>query len=103
MPARCVLALLLLSCLVGTAWARGPWRAGAGNTTGWQLMTPEERVEHQRRILALAQYRECHFGLRLAAHQLDRLVETHAFHGHAVETADQVAGLYAGMDLAKHY
>lgn len=59
MPARRVLALLLLSCLLGTAWARGPWRAGAGNTTGWQLMTPEERVDHQRRMRGFDSYDAC--------------------------------------------
>lgn len=47
------LALLLAALLalpVTNAEARGPWRAGENNTRGWDLMTPEERIEHQARI-----------------------------------------------------
>lgn len=39
--------------------ARGPWRASEENTRGWQLMTPEERIEHQSRIRGFTNYEEC--------------------------------------------
>lgn len=61
---------LLLLCITlfttDNALARGPWRASEGNTSGWALMTPEERIEHQTRIRgfttldACAQYRDEH-------------------------------------------
>lgn len=54
-----VVATLLSHALVMTAWARGPWRAGAENTTGWQFMTPEERIEHQRRIRGFETFEAC--------------------------------------------
>ncbi len=50
--------LLLAFCLAGPA-AAGPWRADAGNVTGWQLMTPAERVEHQRRLRSFTRYADC--------------------------------------------
>lgn len=57
-PASCFIALLALLC-VDTALARGPWRADEGNTTGWDLMSPEERVEHQARIRGFKSYEPC--------------------------------------------
>lgn len=59
------------------ALARGPWRASEGNTSGWTLMTPEERIEHQTRIRgfttldACAQYRDEHHH-RMAARAAER-------------------------------
>jgi len=53
-----LLGLLLLS-LASPAEERGPWRASERNTRGWQLMTPEERVEHQARIRGFRTYQEC--------------------------------------------
>lgn len=50
-----ILALLL----AGPVLARGPWRASEENTRGWQLMTPEERIEHQARIRGFTHYEEC--------------------------------------------
>jgi hypothetical protein len=46
-----VLILMLLLSVAAAAEARGPVRASEGNTRGWQLMTPEERIEHSRRGL----------------------------------------------------
>jgi len=37
----------------------GPWRANEGNTPGWALMTPEERVEHQARVRGFTGYDAC--------------------------------------------
>jgi hypothetical protein len=43
----------------GLALARGPWTANQGNTWGWQLMTPEERIEHQNKMRSFKTYDEC--------------------------------------------
>jgi hypothetical protein len=43
----------------GLALARGPWAANQGNTWGWQLMTPEERIEHQNKMRSFKTYDEC--------------------------------------------
>lgn len=64
----CFIAILSLLCM-DTALARGPWRANEGNTTGWHLMTPEERVAHQARIRGAKTYEACH-AYRLEHHQL---------------------------------
>lgn len=52
---------LLVACLA--LWAEaghaGPWRASAHNSAGWQFMSPEERVEHQRRMRSFDRYEEC--------------------------------------------
>ena len=45
--------------LAGTADARGPWRASEANTAGWQLMSPEERIEHQATIRGFDDYAAC--------------------------------------------
>ncbi len=63
---RVALALIGVM-LAGACHARGPWRASEGNTSGWQLMSPEERIEHQATIrgfetldVCLAYQREHH-------------------------------------------
>lgn len=43
----------------GLAEARGPWRSSEDNTQGWNLMSPEERIEHQARIRGFKTYEEC--------------------------------------------
>lgn len=45
----------------GSVFAQqGPrWAADGGNTRGWQLMTPEERVEHQNQMRSFTTYDEC--------------------------------------------
>ncbi len=64
-----LLAVLLLPCCAVPGHAAGPWRAGPSNTRGWELMTPQERVEHQARVRgftdrdACEAYRTQHHGL----------------------------------------
>ena len=41
---RTLLAAVLLPLLT-VALAAGPWHAARQNTSGWQFMTPDERVE----------------------------------------------------------
>ncbi len=54
------LAIWALSlALLAPAFARGPWHAGEANTPGWQLMTPEERLEHQRFVRSFTRYEDC--------------------------------------------
>jgi hypothetical protein len=58
-----VIGLLLTPlCLapVSLAWARGPWRANPANTPGWQLMTPQERIDHQATVRSFTDYNTCH-------------------------------------------
>ena len=64
-----VLILTLLLSVAAAAEARGPVRASEGNTRGWQLMTPEERVEHQAKIRGFKTYEECR-SYQVAHHQL---------------------------------
>lgn len=54
---RVVLCLMMLVSTEDLAAA--PWRAGAGNTPGWTLMSPRERIEHQARIRAFTDYAAC--------------------------------------------
>ncbi|MDS4015981.1 MAG: hypothetical protein RKP46_16760 [Candidatus Accumulibacter sp.] len=54
--------------LSASVHAGGPWRASEANTRGWQLMTPEERIEHQARIRGFRTYEECQ-RYRLAHHE----------------------------------
>lgn len=46
--------------MAGSALASGPWRASQGNTTGWRLMSSEERIAHQARIRSFDTYDACH-------------------------------------------
>lgn len=55
--------------MAGTALASGPWRASEGNTTGWQLMSNEERIAHQAQIRSFDSYDACH-AYQLEHHQL---------------------------------
>jgi len=50
---------LAVSLVMAPAHAAGPWRADAGNTRGWQLMTPGERLAHQAAIRAFDNYSAC--------------------------------------------
>jgi len=54
-----LILLWLLLVLVPSAWAGGPWHAEKRNTSGWQYMTPDERVEHQRRMRSFDSYEAC--------------------------------------------
>ena len=35
------------------------WKWNSGNVAGWQLMTPEERTEHQNKMRSMKTYEEC--------------------------------------------
>lgn len=53
-------ALALAAALtVGSALARGPWAVNKGNTWGWQLMSADERTEHQNKMRSFKTYDEC--------------------------------------------
>lgn len=43
----------------GSVFAQGRWAADDGNTRGWQLMTAQERVEHQNKMRSFTTYDEC--------------------------------------------
>ena len=67
---RAFFLLVVSSTLhVSAALARGPWRADEGNTSGWALMTPEERIEHQATVRGFTNYEDCH-AYQVAHHQL---------------------------------
>ena len=51
--------LAALALAASTAVARGPWRADESNTSGWQLMSPQERLRYQARIRRSGTYEEC--------------------------------------------
>lgn len=71
-----VVTLLLVSA--GPSFGRGPWHANASNTPGWQLMTPQERLEHQARVRGFTNYDECR-AYQLRHHQLmeERAMQHH--------------------------
>lgn len=62
-------ALVIGLLLIGAASARGPWRASESNTRGWQLMSPEERIEHQAKIRSFTKLEECR-SYQVSHHQL---------------------------------
>ncbi|MER2623048.1 MAG: hypothetical protein ABTS22_03830 [Accumulibacter sp.] len=64
-----VLIITLLLSLTASAEARGPVRTSEANTRGWQLMTPEERIEHQSRIRGFKTYEVCR-SYQVSHHQL---------------------------------
>ena len=69
---RTVQAILLTtSLLLATASvaSAGPWRADEGNTRGWDLMSPEERIAHQARVRGFTDYQAC-LAYRTEHHQL---------------------------------
>ncbi|MEF8716609.1 MAG: hypothetical protein V5B35_14815 [Candidatus Accumulibacter necessarius] len=55
--------------VAAAAHARGPVRASEGNTRGWQLMTPEERIEHQAKTRGFTTYEVCR-SYQVGHHQL---------------------------------
>lgn len=85
LPARVRLLAELAACLglllASGTLAAGPWRAAEPNSYGWQFMTPEERIEHQRRMRSFETYDEC------KAYQAEH-------HAHMAERARQ-----AGVEL----
>lgn len=61
--------MLFLLGAKGVAQAAGPWRANEGNTRGWMLMSPEERIAHQAKIRSFTNYDDCH-AYQVAHHRL---------------------------------
>jgi hypothetical protein len=59
MDKRRVAILLIGLLMVGSVSGRGPWRASEENVRGWQLMTAEERIEHQARIRSFTTLEAC--------------------------------------------
>ena len=55
---RTLLAGLLLTLAAASAHA-SPWRADPDNSRGWELMSPAERIEHQRRLRSFTDYEAC--------------------------------------------
>jgi hypothetical protein len=55
-----MISTLLLAALASTAYAK-PWRwqGNQDNTYGWQLMTPQERTEHQTKLRSFTEYAAC--------------------------------------------
>ncbi|WP_013500964.1 hypothetical protein [Rhodopseudomonas palustris] len=53
--------MISLSGLVLSAAPAGaaPWRADEGNTRGWMLMSPQERIAHQARVRGFTDYAAC--------------------------------------------
>jgi len=66
---KLIAALVIGLLLSGMASARGPWRASEANTRGWELMSPEERIEHQTRIRGFTTLEECR-RYQVSHHQL---------------------------------
>ena len=65
-----IIAASLLAAFSAAALAEGPgpgggpgkgpgWRFGASNTSGWTLMSEEERNEHRGKMLGMKSYDEC--------------------------------------------
>lgn len=54
-----ILLSALLAVASGSVAARGPWRADESNTSGWQFMSPQERLRHQAGIRQSGTYEEC--------------------------------------------
>jgi hypothetical protein len=54
-----LMGILLLAGTASLAQAGGPWRASERNTSGWSLMTPRERLEHQATVRAFTDLRAC--------------------------------------------
>ncbi|WP_322515673.1 hypothetical protein SR870_22285 [Rhodopseudomonas palustris] len=44
---------------VSDAAHAAPWRADEGNTRGWMLMSPQERIAHQARVRGFTDYDSC--------------------------------------------
>lgn len=55
-----IFATFVFAILVSISYA-SPWRwqGNQRNTYGWQLMTPEERTEHQTKLRGFTDYNAC--------------------------------------------
>ena len=82
-----LLALALTAIALHPSQAAGPWRAHAGNSAGWKAMTPDERMEHQRRMRSFGAYEACR---RYETEQALRMQQRRAA-GDAMADAEQSA------------
>ncbi len=53
------LLILIVFCGCVASVSAGPWRASEDNVYGWQLMAPDERIEHQRQLRSFDTYDAC--------------------------------------------
>lgn len=54
------LTMLLILAFAATVFAQPyRWNSNQRNTPGWQLMTPEERIEHQTKLRSFKDYDSC--------------------------------------------
>lgn len=53
------LTLAILLNVSSTLAHRWCWNSNQNNTYGWQLMTPEERKEHQGKLAGFSDYSAC--------------------------------------------
>lgn len=51
--------MVWLLVISAPALARGPLRASEGNTSGWYLMSQQERIEHQTKIRSFKTLEAC--------------------------------------------
>ena len=51
-----LVAALFASTAIAKPWR---WQGNQNNTYGWQLMTPEERTEHQTKLRSFTDYNAC--------------------------------------------
>lgn len=63
------LLMVWLLVMTTTALARGPLRASEVNTSGWHLMSQQERLEHQAKIRSLKTLEACR-AYQVEHHQL---------------------------------
>lgn len=55
-----LLVTLIATTCISDSYAKGwRWQGNQKNTYGWQLMTPEERTEHQTRMRSFTDYNAC--------------------------------------------
>jgi len=82
------LAAFALTIVAEAAQAGGPWHANEGNTRGWMLMSPAERIDHQAKIRSFTNFDDCR-AYQIAHHKLmqeraERRGLTLPEHGHDV-------------------
>lgn len=54
-----ILLPLFFSFTLSMSASASPWHAAGRNTAGWQFMTPDERIEHQRRMRGFETFEQC--------------------------------------------
>ena len=93
------LLLLGLLALGSTAFARGPFRASDGNTSGWSFMTQEERVAHQAKIRSFKTFADCR-EYQVAHHKL--MLERAQAKGQTLHASGRDFCAHLSTDYAPH-